>query len=287
LPRVRLSVIQLGDAGGEVAGHVTSIATYRASRELYLHLILRELRSKYKRSFLGWAWSTVTPLTTMLVYTIVFRLFLKIHAAAGSPSGLHFYAVYLLCALLPWAFFQNSVLGGIGSLLASANLIKKTYFPRDLLPAATVASNLVSHSIEMGILYVVLMILGNFHALEFIPLVVVLVLLVALFALGLGLMLSVLNVYFRDIEYFMSILFLVWMYLTPIIYPFSYVPARYQLYLKLNPMTDAVLSFRAMLYDGAAPGAFEFIGFGVTAIAVFGIGWLVFNKLEGRLAEEL
>jgi len=267
---------------------LTTVATYRASRELFWHLTLRELRSKYKRSFLGWAWSTVTPLATMAVYTIVFRAIIRIHIPPGKPSGLNLYALYLLCALLPWTFFQVSVQGGIVSLIGNSNLIKKTYFPREFLPAATVASTFVSHCIEMGLLLVALLAFGNFHALPFIPLVFVLMLFVALFALGLGLMLSVLNVYFRDVEYLITIVFLVWMYLTPIIYPFSLVPHRYRGIAEvLNPMTDAVLAFRSMLYDGTTPRWLGFGYFVLVASVVFIIGMYVFSRLEGRLAEEL
>lgn len=267
---------------------MTTVATYRASRELFWHLTLRELRSKYKRSFLGWAWSTVTPLATMAVYTIVFRAFIRIKVAPGHPSGLNIYALYLLCGLLPWSFFQASVQGGIGSLIGNSNLIKKTYFPREFLPAATVSSTFVSHCIEMGLLLVTLVGFGNYRALEFVPLVIVLMLLVALFALGFSLMLSVLNVYFRDVEYLITIVFLVWMYLTPIIYPFSLVPHRYQAIFKVaNPMTDAVLAFRSMLYDGTTPGWLGFGYFALVAAAFFVVGMYIFSRLEGRLAEEL
>jgi lipopolysaccharide transport system permease protein len=266
---------------------VTSVATYRASRELYSNLVLRELRSKYKRSFLGWTWSLAYPLATMLVYTVVFKYFLHIRPAPGVPSGLNVYALFLLCALLPWNFFQISVLGCIGSLTANESLIKKTYFPREVLPGATVGANLVSHLIEMGLLLVALVAFGNWRALLFLPIVLLLTLIMAVFALGFGLLLSALNVYFRDIQHFMGILFLMWIYLTPIIYPITYVPARYQTLLKLNPMTDASLSYRAVLYDGRAPGWLQFAYFTGWAVAMLVVGLLVFNRLEAGLAEEL
>jgi lipopolysaccharide transport system permease protein len=266
---------------------LTSIAAYRSSKELFLNLALRELRSKYKRSFLGWIWSTVNPLANMAVYTIVFTVFFKAVPPVGQPSHLRVYALSLLCGLLPWNYFQSSVLGSIGSLIANATLIKKTYFPRELLPAAVVGANIVSHLIEMGLLVVAMLGFGNYRALEFLPFVLLLSLIMAVFALGFGLMLSALNVYFRDIEHFMSILFLVWLYLTPIIYPFSLVPAKYQMIMKLNPMTDAVLSYRAVLYDGTFPGWLELSYFAAWAIGIFFVGRTVFNKLEVGLAEEL
>jgi ABC-2 type transport system permease protein len=266
---------------------VTSIAAYRSQKELFANLTLRELRSKYKRSFLGWAWSLVNPLAIMLVYTIVFKLFLKVKPLPGA-NGLDVFALWLLCAMLPWVYFQTSVQGSMGSLTGNSNLIKKTYFPRELLPSATVGSNLVSHSIEMSLLVVTLVAFGNYQALQFLPLTVLLMAILAVFALGFGLLLSALNVYFRDIEHFMSILFLVWLYMTPIIYPIT-TPgvARYADILKLNPMTDATISFRAVLYYGTLPGWFELGYFAAWAAGMFFAGRYVFNRLEPGLAEEL
>ena len=139
----------------------------------------------------------------------------------------------------------------------------------------------------MGLLLVALLAFGNWRALVFLPFVVLLTVLMALFALGLGLMLSAFNVYFRDIQHFMGILFLVWLYMTPIIYPLSVVPARYQSLLKLNPMTDAVLCYRAAWYDGTHPGWLELGYFAAWAIGTFVVGMIVFNRLEAGLAEEL
>lgn len=266
---------------------MTSVAQYRASRELFSNLALRELRSKYKRSFLGWAWSTVNPLANMLVYTIVFKYFFHARLAKGHPSGLDVYALFLLSAMLPWNYFQGSVTGCIGSLVGNGNLIKKSYFPRELLPASTVAANLVSHLIEMGLLLVALVGFGDYRALEEIPFVVLLMVLVATFALGLGLMLSVLNVFFRDVQHFMSILFMVWFYLTPIIYPITYTHGHVETLMKLNPMTDAALGFQAALYDGTHPGYLELAYFATWAVVAFVVGRHVFNRFEGRLAEEL
>src|SRR5579859_2882061 len=184
---------------------MTTLAEYRASRELFNNLTLRELRSKYKRSVLGWTWSMLNPLSTLLIFTVVFKLILKVKAPPGRPSGLNVFALYLLCGLLPFNYFQNSVMGCIGSLVANANLIKKTYFPRELLPAANVGSNLVSHLIEMSLLLVALIGFGNEKAILYLTVVVGLIILLSRFSLGLGLMLSVLNVYFRDVQHLMGI----------------------------------------------------------------------------------
>jgi ABC-type polysaccharide/polyol phosphate export permease len=270
-----------------VADRVTSIAAYRSQKELYINLALRELRSKYKRSFLGWAWSLVNPLAILLVYTIVFKLFLKVKPEPGV-NGLDVFALWLLCAMLPFAYFQNSVMGSIGSLTGNANLIKKTYFPRELLPSATVGANIVFHAIEMGLLLVALLAFGDWEAVEYLPFVLLLMATMAVFALGFGLLLSALNVYFRDIEHFMAIFFLIWLYMTPIIYPTT-LPGvqRFLPILKLNPMTDATLSYRDVLYYGTHPGWLELGYFIAWAVGMFFLGRVVFNKLEPGLAEEL
>ncbi len=159
-----------------------NLAEYRAHRELLTHLTLRELRSKYKRSFFGWAWSLATPLVNMVVYSIVFSYFFHAAVLPGEPSGLHIYALFLMCGMLPFNFMQGAVMGCIATLIGNGNLIKKTYFPRELLPASTVFSNLVSHFIEMGLLLVALLAFGNWRALVYLPITIVLILLTTIFA---------------------------------------------------------------------------------------------------------
>jgi lipopolysaccharide transport system permease protein len=264
---------------------VTLAESYRGSRELFVNLTLRELRSKYKRSFLGWAWSLVTPLATMAVYTIVFKLFLRAHPDKGI-HGLDIFALWLECALLPWRFFSTGLMSCIGSITGNAALISKTYFDRRLLPAAAVGSALVSHLIEMTLLVTVLAGVGDWEAVAFLPAVLVLIATVAVASLGMGLLLSALNVYFRDIEHFMSILLMVWIYLTPIIYPINAV-GRYATLLKLNPMTEMANCFRAVLYYGKLPTAIDFGYFAGFSLVALAVGWTVFNRLQGSFAEEL
>jgi ABC-2 type transport system permease protein len=267
---------------------MTSVAEYRASRELFSNLTLRELRSKYKRSFLGWTWSLVNPLANMVVYTVVFSVFLHAHPPKGDPSGLTEYALWLLCALLPWTFFVSSVMGSVGGLIGNGNLIKKTWFPRELLPASSTAANLVSHLIEMGLLLVVLLAFGNWRALVYLPVTLVLVAVMFTLALGFGLLFSVLNVYFRDIEHFLGLLFLIWFYATPIVYPTTVIHSTKIIdVLNVNPMTSMAASFRATLFDGRLPGLLHVVYFVSFAVVMLVIGLIVFNRLQSRLAEEL
>jgi ABC-2 type transport system permease protein len=280
LPRVgRASALGAGPAR-----MVNFLSTYR---ELFLNLTLRDLRSKYRRSFLGWMWSLLNPLAYMTIYTIVFAEFLKQIPPIGSPSGIKVYALYLMCGLLPWNFFQSGILTSIATVIGNAPLIKKTYFPRALLPAASVSSAFVSHLIEMGLLSAILVGFGNYHAIEFLPLVLVLMLFVAMFSIGLGLALSAINVYFRDIEWFVTILFMAWFFLTPIIYTTSRVSGTTIEILKINPMTDGVFCFRSLLYDGRMFSLLEFGYFASAAIIALVSGALIFRKCEPQFAEEL
>ena len=274
---------------------VTTLAEYAASRELMANLTLRELRAKYKRSLLGWAWSLLNPLATMLIFTLVFRFFLRIQAPRGEPSGIKNFAVFLLCGLLAWNYTVAGVMGSIGTLIGNANLVKKTYFPRDLLVGSLVVSCLVSFLIEMSLLVVVLLILGNM-VLPYLPVALLLMALMTLFVAGLGLAFSVLNVYFRDVQHLVNILFQVWFYLTPIVYPINLVPQRAVIFgfdlparaiFDLNPMVGFVESFRDLLYDLRMPPLGELAYLLVVSVVVFAVGLAIFARFEGRLAEEL
>lgn len=274
---------------------MTTLAEYASSRELMANLTLRELRAKYKRSLLGWAWSLLNPLATMLIYTLVFGYILRVPPETGSPSGMEIFALFLLCGLLPWNYLTAGVGGSIGNLLANANLVKKTYFPRDLLVGSLVASCLVSFLIEMGLLSMALLLFGNM-VLPYLPVTLLLIVVLTLFVTGLGLAFSVLNVYFRDVQHLVGILFQVWFYLNPIVYPIGLVPERTKIFgyvvparaiYELNPMVRFVEAFRDLLYHLRMPPAADVTYLVIVSVLVFAGGWSLFNKLEGRLAEEL
>jgi homopolymeric O-antigen transport system permease protein len=266
-----------------------------SSKELMANLTLRELRGKYKRSFMGWAWSLINPLAIMGIYTLVFSYFLKVEPDAGDPSGLKNFAFFLVCGLLPWNFLQNGMTGSMVALLGNANLIKKTYFPREILVAATVASFDVSFLIELGVLAIALLAFGNF-VLPWLLLALVLVAIMTVFVLGISLALSVLNVYFRDVQHLVGILLQVWFYATPIVYPIRFVPKSTEIFgqtvplrhiYSFNPMVRFAEVFRNVLYDLRFPGATDIIYLLVFSILTLAAGMAIFSKLEPRLAEEL
>lgn len=258
-----------------------------------MHLTLRELRGKYKRSVLGWAWSLLNPLAMMGIYTLVFRFLLKIEVAPGDPSGLHVFPLFLLCGLLPWNYLGNSMFGGMGGLVGNANLVKKVYFPREILISSNVASWTFSLGIELGVLCIALLIAGNMVLPWLLPLVLLVVIQTA-FVLGVALALAVFNVYFRDVEHLLGIFMQLWFYATPVIYPISLVAdadTRSSLPLlrlyRLNPMTRFVESYRNVLYDLRMPPLEDLLYLGVVSAVVLVAGFAIFNKLEPRLAEEL
>ena len=278
---------------------MTYLREVLSSRELLVNLTLREIRGQYKRTILGQLWSLVNPLAAMLVYTIVFAFILRVHPAAGDPSGLDIFALWLLCGLLPWNFFANVVQTGMGSILANAGLVQKVYFNRIVLPFSYVGSIGFNWLFEMAVLLIALVIAGSFIW-PWLPILIVVMALLAVFAAGIALMLSIANVYFRDTQYFVSILMQIWLYLTPIIYPLSLLedqsnrvgglfgtPVTILDIYQLNPMEHFVEIFRNLLYDNRIPGYLDVVYVILISLISITLGLLVFRKHERRLAEAL
>jgi ABC-2 type transport system permease protein len=274
---------------------MSRLSDFAGTRDLTLNLTLRELRGRYKRSVLGWTWSLLNPLATVLIYSLVFSFFLKIEPPRGNPSGLKSFALFLLCALVPWNFFQNGLNMGLGSLISNGNLIKKVYFPRELLVASAIASLVVTMLIELGVLGAILLLFGNM-VLPWIPVVLLLVAIETVFVFGIGLALSVWNVYFRDVQYLVSILLQVLFYTCPIVYPIRYVPIHAHVLgveiplrriYSLNPLVRFVGAFRDALYNLRFPPLWDICYITLWAGAMLAIGMWVFSRLDRRLAEEV
>jgi ABC-type polysaccharide/polyol phosphate export permease len=274
---------------------MNQLREYYERRELLSNLVLRELRSRYKRSALGWTWSLLNPLSSVLIYWVVFGVFLKVKAPIGDPSGQGNFVLFLLCALIPWNFFSNGVTQSIESLVVNAGLIRKVYFPRELLVASTIGGLLVTFMIELGVVVVILLVAGNM-ILPWLPIVVLLVILQTLLVLGIGLLLSGANVYFRDVRHFVNLLMPMLFYSTPVVYPISYVPVNWQVagrsiplrsIYEMNPLVQLVGAYRALLYDLTFPSIGSLAYIAVWSIGLVLIGQFVFNRLDHRLAEEV
>jgi ABC-type polysaccharide/polyol phosphate export permease len=277
---------------------MTTLAEYAATRELLGNLTQRELRGKYKRSALGWAWSLINPLALAVIFTFVFGVVFqgRLEPQGNTElSGITAFPLFLLTGLLPWAFLSNGINGGIGALVANANLVKKVYFPREILLFSNTGALLVALLIEMSVLGLALLAFGNVW-LQFLPLILVVIALQAVFVTGIALLLAALNVYFRDVQHFVGIALQLWFYATPVIYPITLLNniadkellgvSLLTLY-KLNPMTAFVEMYHSMLFYLQWPDWELFVYATFVAFAMFAFGLYVFKKLEPRFAEEL
>lgn len=274
---------------------MSQVREYVERRELLTNLVLRELRSRYKRSTLGWTWSLLNPLSSVLIYWAVFGVFLKVDPPVGDPSGQHNFVLFLLCALIPWNFFSNGVMQSIEALVVNAGLIRKVYFPRELLVASTVGGLLVTFLIELGVVLTILLIAGNM-VLPWIPVVIVLVVLQSLMVLGIGLLLSGANVYFRDVRHFVTLIMPVLFYSTPIVYPITTVPETWNVAGRsiplreiygYNPLVRLVSAYRDAMYSLRMPSWTTLGYIAIWAIGLVLVGQWVFNRLDHRLAEEV
>jgi lipopolysaccharide transport system permease protein len=210
-------------------------------RELLYFLTWRDVKVRYKQTLLGAAWAVLQPLLTMLIFTLIFgRL-------GGIQTGAIPYPLFAFGGLLIWTFFSNSVTNSGNSLVGSSNLITKIYFPRMIIPTAAVAAGLVDLFIAFGI-QTVLMVYYRVHLTWAIVMTVPLVILAALLAVGVGMWLSALNVKYRDIRYAIPFLVQIWMFASGVILPVSYLPHKWQLLLRLNPVTGIIENFRVALF---------------------------------------
>jgi ABC-2 type transport system permease protein len=269
------------------------------ARHVLWALTYRDVRGQYRSTILGQLWSLANPLTQMLVYTFVFSFIFSIESPVGDPSGLNNYALFLLCGLIPWSLFQTAAMRGMTSLLSNANLISKVYFPRVVIPIAGSLAIGYNSLFEFVVVVVALSIGGAF-VLPWLLGVVLLVILLLCFATGIGLALSIANMYFRDTQYLAGIAFQVWMWLSPIIYPMSLVEARsaeigpllgtnvtvLDIY-GFNPMVHFINAFRALMYDNRMPSLTDGLACVAWSLVSLAIGWLVFRRHEKKLAELL
>jgi len=268
---------------------VTVLADLGSSRDLLTNLTLREIRGKYKRTVLGQAWSLLNPIAQMATYSIVFSFLLRAQPDKGDPSGLDVFALWLSAGLLPWLFFSNLITTGMSMLVGNANLIQKVYFPRETLVIANALSWLFTFSIEISVLVVAVLVFGG-SPLLCLPGTIFFMLLLTAFGLGVSFVLAIANVYFRDTQHFVSILMQVWFYATPIVYPISLVRDSHRqilTYYRLNPLERFSEAFRNTLYDGRWPSLSNTLFLLILSTAVLVLGYVLFKRYEGHLAEEL
>ena len=257
---------------------MNSLKELYAYREMIFSLVRKDLRTRYKGSVLGFLWTFINPLLQLIVYTIVFSTIMRVNVDK-------FY-IYLFVALVPWIFFTSSIQGGATSILSGADLIKKIYFPRLVLPIAVTSAAFMNMVFSMIVVFIALVISGiglSWHII-YLPVIMVLE---YFFALGMAFIFSALNVYFRDLEHILGIVTMAWFYLTPIVYTVEMVPEEWLTFFQLNPMTHMMDAYRAILYYHQAPD-FGTLGSIVVFSAVFiVVGYGLFQRLQRHFVEEL
>jgi len=261
---------------GSFIQHLSELVCYR---ELVKNLVARDLKARYKNSFLGFAWCLVNPLMMMAVFTVVFGILMR--------NNIPNFPLFVLIGLLPWNLTVGSVMGSVSSIVGNGHLIKKVYFPRELLPISTVLSNAVNFLLASVVLAAMLLL----FRVNLSPLVLYfpLILLVHLiFLLGLAFFFSSLNVFFRDTEVIMDVVILAWFFMTPIFYNIEDLTSDYSRLLYIvNPMASIISTHRVvLLYD--APPAWDFLGRTIaTSLALFLVGYWFFLRQARTFGEEV
>lgn len=241
-------------------------------RELLRQLVIREVKLRYKRSALGFAWTVLNPLLAMVIFTMVFsRIF------SSRPN----YSLYVFTALLGWNLFSLGTSRGLDSVVLNGPIIRKVFVPKAIFPIVTVVSQVVNFVFTLVPLFLLMAAVGAGFSLHLLWLPIPLVSLTC-FALGIALLVGTFNVFFRDVKYFYEAGLLAWFYATPIFYPPEIIPEKFKFLLYMNPMYALLESLRAPVYLGAAPPIGMMI-FGLAlSLVTLAIGWMVFHRFESR-----
>ncbi|HEX8955481.1 MAG TPA: ABC transporter permease [Burkholderiaceae bacterium] len=246
--------------------------------------VKREFQSKYRNSLLGAAWTVLNPLAMILVYTVVFAQVMK-SRLPGSDSTFS-YSIYLCAGVLTWGLFAEIVNRAKDVFLDNANLIKKVNFPRICLPLIVVLSAGLNFAIIFGLFTAFLIASGNFPGAVFLGLIPVVAILV-LFAIGLGIVLGVLNVFFRDVGQLFGIVLQFWFWFTPIVYPLATLPDKVKVLMNLNPMASLIAACQEVLVQGRWPQWMALLPTLLIALALCMLGLLLFRSHAGEMVDEL
>lgn len=269
-----------------ILARLQELSRYRA---LIRNLVVSEIKARYKNSVLGFVWSLLNPLAMMLVFTVIFGVLWPNNTVENYP-------IFLLCGLLPWNYFQASIISGTTSIVANGNLIKKVYFPREVLPIATVLAQLVNFLLAFVVLFAALLIFRtNFSPwLWTLPLII---LIQTSFTIGVVLILSTLHVFYRDTLMVMEVVMLAWFFLTPIFYSVSQLPSTFvlfgvelpvqRIFYIVNPMASLINVYRDLLYNGYRTDPDFFIRTALTAIVFLVVGYWFFVRYSDRFGEEV
>ena len=247
-------------------------------REFLKTNVKKDIRGKYKGSFLGVLWSFINPLLMALVYAIVFPFILK--------SNQDNYVTFIVIAILPWNYFTTAISQGTFCVLANSDVIKKVYFPREILPISTATSGLINFFISVPIILIFLLCSGIGFNINILWLPVIAIIQYVL-TLGIILITSAIDVYVRDAEYIINFFVTMLFYATPVLYSTTLFPEKYRWLLYLNPMTSIINAYRDIFYYKQMPDLSSLAIVFAISIVVCLVGYFIFSKLQRRFAEEL
>ena len=248
-------------------------------RTMISSLIRRDLRGRYKGSVLGFAWTFLNPLLQLVVYTLVFSTIMR--------AGIEDYYLFLFVALIPWIFFSGSISAGASCVIAQKEMVKKIFFPREVLPIAHVTCQLVNMLLSFIVVFAVLIFSGkgiSIRALLYLPIVVVAE---YLLAISITMIVSAVTVYLRDLEHILAIFTMAWQFLSPVMYSVDMVPERLRKLFYMNPMTPIIVAYRDIFYYKKEPEIATLIHGGIFSIVLLIIGCFVFERLKKHFAEEM
>jgi len=257
-------------------------------RELVKNLVVRDLKVRYKNSVLGVLWSLLNPLLMMMVFTAVFTV-MRGQAVSDFP-------VFVLIGLLPWQFFQNSVMAATSAIVGNAHLINKVYFPREVLVISGALSNLVNFLLALVVLFPI-MFLFHIPLTRWALLLPLVILVQLVFTLGIGFFVATANVFYRDVQMIMDVVLLAGFFLTPIFYSLDILPHSYMLFgvnldvwrlmYYFNPMASIIANYRVILLGGGAPALDFFTRTMVTSLFFLAVGLMFFYRFQHRFSEEI
>jgi lipopolysaccharide transport system permease protein len=255
-----------------------------AYRGFILGSVRREFQSRYQNSVLGAAWTVLNPLAMIIVYTAIFSQVMR--ARLPGVEGSFAYSIYLCAGVLTWQLFSEITSRAQNVFIENANLLKKLSFPRISLPVTVIANALVNFGIVFGLFTAFLLGSGTFPGLPFVAIVPVVAVLVT-FAIGLGIALGILNVFFRVVGLFFTIALQFWFWFTPIVYPRTIVPEAIQKWLWINPMTAVVAAMQDILVYARWPDWASLAPVLVVSLLLCAWGWRLFRRHSGELVDEL
>ena len=247
-------------------------------RELIKTSVKKDIGGKYKHSFLGVLWSFINPLLQIAVYAIIFPLIMR--------NNIPNYTVFMVCGLIPWNYFATVINRASFTFIENGNIIKKVYFPREILPLSLVTSETINFLISTIIIICFTLAYGM-GLTKYVLLYPLVLLVQYILLLGISLIVSSVTVYFRDLQHFIGVLLQLFFYATPIVYSIETIPENFRWILKINPMTYIIEGFRDIFYYHQIPDV-KMLGIVlVIGILLCIVGYLIFNKLQKKFAEEL